>query len=68
MNGKTDYRFNISGRHCVIRNVPCYDHFGAISFNTEVAGVLPNVKDLMLLNEIPDDIEYEAAIKILRKR
>lgn len=68
MNSKTDYTFNIQDRHCVLRNVPCYDHYGAISFGTEVTGVLPAIKDMMLLKEMPDDIEYEAAIKILRTR
>lgn len=66
INSKTDYTFNIAGRNCVLRSVPCYDHYGAISFSTEVIGVLPVIKDMMLLKEIPDDIEYEAAIKILR--
>ena len=68
MNSKTDYVFNIPDRHCVMRNVPCYEHHGAIAYNMDVVGILPTVKDVMLLKEIPDDIEYEEVLKILRTR
>lgn len=59
MRSRTDYKFQISGRPCLIRNVPCYDHHGAISFDMDVVGKLPIIKDKMLIGEIPYDVDYE---------
>lgn len=59
MDAKTDYTFYIDGRLCTVRNVPCRNHHGSISFNMDAVGTLVIVRDKMLSEEIPYDVEYD---------
>ena len=59
MNARTDYTFNINNQQCIVRNVPCYEHDGYISFNMEVVGMLSTIRDKMVREELPYDVEYE---------
>lgn len=59
MKSKTDYSFQISGTPCIIRNVPCWNHHGAISFDVHTVGVIAIIREKMLFKEIPYDIEFE---------
>lgn len=59
MNARTDYSFTINNQTCIVRNVPCYEHDGYISFNMEVVGILSTIREKMISKEIPYDVRYE---------
>lgn len=58
MDAKTDYTFYINGRLCTVRNVPCRNHHGVISFNMDAVGTLAIAREKMISEEIPYDVEY----------
>lgn len=63
MNSRTDYHFHINDKECVVRNVPCHNHHGFISFNMDVVGRLPIIREKMERNEIPYDVDYDSVTK-----
>ena len=59
-NSKTDYRFKLpNNQDCVVRNLPCYNHHGAISFEMNAVGMLQIIRDKMLIGELPYDVDYK---------
>lgn len=59
MDAKTDYTFYINGRLCTVRNVPCRNHHGSISFKMGAVGTLAIARERMLSGDVPYDVEYD---------
>ena len=59
-NSVTDYEFTLpNNQYCVIRNLPCYNHHGAISFEMNAIGMLDIIRDKMMIGEMPYDVDYQ---------
>lgn len=58
---RTDFKWRIGDTDYIIRNVPCEEYGGEKVFNLDVSIKVATIRDLMVMNEIPHDVDFKLA-------